>query len=75
VAPLIEAIASFPWLGRAGDQPPDRLRVVIDEASGAAVGLRGIRRDAPRSFQHRRFGHRYVREFTVPAVPCPTEAS
>ena len=73
--PLIEAIASYPWLGRAGDQLPDRLRVVIDEASGATIGLRALRRDAPRSFQHRRFDHRYVREFTVPAVPCSTEAS
>ena len=73
--PLIEAISSYPWLGRAGDQLPDRLRVVIDEATGATVGLRGLRRDVPRSFRHRRFAHRYVREFSVPAVPSSAEAS
>ena len=74
-APLIEAIASYPWLGRTGDKAPERLRVVLDEACGSTIGLRGLRRDAPRSFQHRRFGHRYVREFTVAAVQCSTEAS
>lgn len=74
-ASLIEAIASYPWLGRSGDEPPARLRVVLDEASGSTIGLRGLRRDAPRSFQHRRFGHRYVREFTVAAVQRSTEAS
>ena len=74
-APLVDAISSYPWLGRPGDEPPARLRVVLDEASSATIGLRGLRRDAPQSFQHRRFGHRYIREFTVPAVTCPTEAS
>ena len=74
-APLIEAISSYPWLGRSGDERPERLRVVLDEASGSTTGLRGLRRDVPRSFQHRRFGHRYVREFTVAAVSCSTEAS
>lgn len=74
-ASLVDAISSYPWLGRPSDEPPDRLRVVLDEASGSTSGLRGLRRDVPQSFQHRRFGHRYVREFTVPAVQRSTEAS
>jgi CRISPR system Cascade subunit CasD len=68
---LIEAIAAHPWLGRANDKPAGQLRVVVDEAAGANGGLRGLRRDVPESFRHRRFRHRYVREFTV---PCPQEA-
>lgn len=72
--PLVEAISAFPWLGRALDEPPDRLRVVVDEAAGATLGLRALRHDVPESFQFRRFAHRYVREFTVSTVRLPTEA-
>jgi len=72
--PLGQAIATFPWLGRVGDPPSERLRVVVDEATGATGGLRSLRRDVPESFRHRRFGHRYVREFTVPTVQIREEA-
>jgi CRISPR system Cascade subunit CasD len=72
--PLGDAIATFPWLGRVGDKPTERLRVVVDEATGATGGLRSLRRDVPESLRDRRFGHRYVREFTVPAVLSPEEA-
>lgn len=71
--PLCQAISTFPWLGRIGDKPAERLRVVVDEATGATGGLRSLRRDVPESFRHRRFGHRYVREFTVPAAHSPEE--
>jgi CRISPR system Cascade subunit CasD len=71
---LIDAISAFPWLGRAQDQPPGQLRVVVDESAGATSGLRALRHDVPESFRHRRFAHRYVREFTVSTVKPPTEA-
>lgn len=72
--PLIDAISAFPWLGRAQDQPPEQLRVVVDEMAGATSGLRALRHDVPESFQHRRFAHRYVHEFTVSTVEPSTEA-
>lgn len=72
--PLIDAISAFPWLGRAQDQPPEQLRVVVDEMADATSGLRALRHDVPESFRHRRFAHRYVREFTVSTVKPPTEA-
>ncbi|NLE98630.1 MAG: type I-E CRISPR-associated protein Cas5/CasD [Propionibacterium sp.] len=71
---LIDAIAAFPWLGRESDKPRERLRVVVDEAAGATEGLRSLRHDVPQSFRHRRFSHRYVREFTVATVRPRTEA-
>jgi len=72
--PLVDAISAFPWLGRVSDEPPERLRVVVDEAAGVTAGLRALRHDVPESFQHRRYAHRYVREFTVSTVSPPTEA-
>jgi CRISPR system Cascade subunit CasD len=72
--PLVDAIAAFPWLGRALDEPPERVRVVVDETAGATTGMRALRHDVPESFQHRRFAHRYVREFTVATVRRPSEA-
>lgn len=72
--PLGEAIASFPWLGRVGDTPTERLRVVVDEATGASGGRRSLRCDVPESFRDRRFRYRYVREFTVLTVQSPKEA-
>jgi len=72
--PLLEAISAFPWLGRVSDEPPERLRVVLDETTGITTGTRALRHDVPESFQHRRFAHRYVREFTVSTVRPPTEA-
>jgi CRISPR system Cascade subunit CasD len=71
--PLGQAIATFPWLGRVNEKPTAQLRVVVDEAAGSVGGLRSLRRDVPESFRARRFGHRYVREFTVPAVPSLAE--
>jgi CRISPR system Cascade subunit CasD len=70
---LVDAVATFPWLGRSPDEQPERLRVVLDEATGATAGRRGLRNDVPVSFRHRRFSHRYVREFTVPAMRQATE--
>jgi CRISPR system Cascade subunit CasD len=72
--PLVEALSDFPWLGRAADEPPERLRAVVDEAAGAEGGMRALRRDVPESYQHRRFAHRYVREFTVPLMKPAREA-
>lgn len=71
--PLVEAIAAFPWLGRDSDELPERLRVVVDETAGANIGMQGLRHDVPESFRHRRFAHRYVREFAVAATRRPTE--
>jgi len=72
--PLVDAISTFPWLGRAEDKPPEQLRVVVDEAAGVTSGLRALRHDVPESFRHRRFAHRYVHEFTVSLVTPSSEA-
>lgn len=72
--PLVDAISAFPWLGRASDEAPEYLRVVVDETVGVITGMRALRHDVPESFQHRRFALRYVREYTVPAVQGPREA-
>lgn len=62
----IDVLRTYPWLGRLGDEHPATLRVVVDDDKDISGGLRGLRHDVPQSFARRLFGHRYVREFTVP---------
>ena len=57
--PLLDALTNYPYFhdGRAGNDLPERLRLVVD-----APDSRGgeVRRDVPLSFSVRRFGVRYV---------------
>ncbi len=67
--PLAAAIATYPWIGRSDDARPERVRVVIDDASGGeSQGMRSLRHDVPRSFGRRLFGPRYVRERMIPTT-------
>jgi CRISPR system Cascade subunit CasD len=57
--PLLDALTNYPYFhdGRAGNDLPERLRLVVDapDSPGGEV-----RRDVPLSFSVRRFGVRYV---------------
>jgi CRISPR system Cascade subunit CasD len=63
---VLDVLRAHAWLGRSGDELPATLRVVIDEGKDTNGGMRGLRHDLPESFARRLFGHRYVREFTIP---------
>jgi CRISPR system Cascade subunit CasD len=59
--PVEEALAGaecYPWLGRDGEPPPPRLRVVLEAEPGPDAELRP---DVPLDFAARRFGMRAVR--------------
>lgn len=56
----------YPWLGRAGESPPSRLRVMLEAEPGPNTELRP---DVPLDFAARRFGIRAVRTaWTQPRV-------
>ncbi len=57
---LESALESYPWLGHRGE-PPQRVRLVLDDPNGEAV-----RQDLPVSFADRRFQLRRVRTLVVP---------
>lgn len=62
--PLEAAIAEHPWQARDEfDEPPDRLRVVIDATFGETTE---VRQDLPLNFAKREFSLRYVRTFFLP---------
>jgi CRISPR system Cascade subunit CasD len=60
---LIEVLTQHPWLGRAAEQPPETLRIVVDEGDDTPNGARSLRHDVPISFRRRIFSDRYAREF------------
>ena len=53
---LLDALETYPWLGPDHRQPPQQLRLVLEDESGAEV-----RPDQPLSFAERRFAPRWVR--------------
>ncbi len=57
---LESALQAYPLLGRRGE-PPERIRLVLDDPDGEAV-----RQDLPISFADRRFQLRRVRTLVVP---------
>ncbi len=63
---LEEALATYPWLGRAN--PPKQLRLVIDDPEGSIV-----RNDNPVSFAPRRCLPRRMRVGFVPNPSYPIE--
>jgi len=52
---LPEALRTYPWRGRASDERPPRLRLVLEDPNGTEV-----RPDQPLSFAERRFAPRRV---------------
>ena len=63
---LVEELKGYPWIGSCYiDDPPETLRVIVEDTSGAEV-----RPDQPRSFSERRFAPRHTKTiFTA----CPAE--
>lgn len=59
---LLEALATYPWLGSDTQRRPENVRVVLEDHAGPEV-----RPDQPLSFAERRFGPRRVRTVFVPA--------
>ena len=65
---LRDALRTYPWRGRAGDERPPRLRLVLEDPNGPEV-----RPDQPLSFTERRFAPRRVTTtfITLPQVQKP----
>lgn len=68
--PLVDALASYPWLGAAHREPDERLRVVLEDENGVEV-----RADQPLSYAERRFGPRRVTTTFVDAPDTRWEES
>jgi CRISPR system Cascade subunit CasD len=62
--PLEQALGEYPWLGPAWREPPERVRVVLEDPDGPQV-----RPDRPLSFAERRFAPRRVRTEFWPVPP------
>jgi CRISPR system Cascade subunit CasD len=65
---LRAALETYPWLGLEDQEPPEQIRVVLEDSDGAEV-----RPDQPLSFAERRFALRRVRTtfVTLPQVAEP----
>jgi CRISPR system Cascade subunit CasD len=75
-----DALRQIAWTPRGAENPPDRLRAVVevDQATPMAdPGLLHRRQDVPRSFVHRLYDTRLVREFNIEraSLPKPTDSS
>jgi CRISPR system Cascade subunit CasD len=60
---LQPVLENYPWLGRAADKLPERVRVVMEDPQGAEV-----RPDWPLSFAERRFAPRRVTTAFIPTA-------
>lgn len=58
---LLDALRAYPWLGSDGYEPPEQLRVVLEDRAGSEV-----RPDQPLSFEERRFAPRRVTTLFIP---------
>jgi len=65
---LVDALTSYPWLGAPYREPPEQLRLILEDAAGAEV-----RPDQPLSFAERRFALRRVATTFVPVPETTTE--
>ncbi len=63
---LADVLSQFPWLGRAREERPEMLRLVLEDVGLRASGVRSMRQDVPVSFSRRVFQHRYVIETVIP---------
>lgn len=59
-----QALRAYPWLGPAGQSPPEQVRLVFEDPAGPQA-----RPDQPISFADRRFVPRHVRTEFWPAPP------
>ena len=62
-------LETYPWLGPEHGQPPDQIRLVLEDPGGSEV-----RPDQPLSFAERRFAPRWVSTSFIPAPPVRKEA-
>lgn len=60
---LLDALSSYPWLGRKTDERPEELRVVLDDPNG-----NDMRQDVPLSFLEREFTWRPVSSIFLPVA-------
>lgn len=65
---LRTALETFPWLGPEHRQPPEQVRLVMEDSDGSEV-----RPDQPLSFAERRFAPRRVTTAFAPAPPLREE--
>lgn len=65
---LYASLETYPWLGPAYRQPPEQLRLVLEDPNGAEV-----RPDQPLSFAERRFAPRRVHTRFIPTPPREKE--
>ncbi len=73
-APLLPALAHWPWLAapRRGESAPERLLVSLESTDGSGA----LRMDQPlSSYTQRRFGARYVRSQWVELKGVPSHAT
>ncbi len=63
---LRTALETYPWLGPEGRQPPEQLRLVLEDPTGAEV-----RPDQPLSFAGRRFAPRQVKTLFIDLKSLP----
>jgi CRISPR system Cascade subunit CasD len=67
---LRTALGEYPWLGPAHQEPPDQVRLVVEDTDGPEV-----RPDQPISFAERRFAPRRVSTTFIPAPSARKEES
>lgn len=65
---LRHVLAAYPWLGPEGGDPPEQVRLVLEDPAGSEV-----RPDQPLSFAERRFAPRRVTTTFIPAPPTREE--
>lgn len=66
--PLVQALTNYPWLGPGWRNPPDQLRLILEDSEGPQV-----RSDQPVSFAERRFAPRHLRTTFIPSPPAAEE--
>ncbi len=69
-----DSLRQIPWTPRGAHDHPDRLRAVVEvDQTGTMpdLGLLHRRQDVPRSFVHRLYETRLVREFSIDAASLP----
>lgn len=65
---LLDALQTYPWLGRDPQKRPEKVRLVLQDEDGSEV-----RPDQPLSFAERRFAPRRVTTSFIPAPPLRKE--
>ncbi len=69
-----DCLRRIPWTPRGAEEPPDKLRAVVEVDQTRAMtglGLLHRRQDVPRSFVYRLYDTRLVREFSIDQASLP----